>query len=393
MLVSTAAPGLGGVDAMTRFAVDCLSRNGMEPVLAHYAPYSTHPQLSVPVYRLGQRAIGASRTQSYTGIETHAFGAWLPELEFTHYTATAQWKTLMDTCDAHISVSGNVLAATPFLQTARPYVAWVATDWDGDRKDRVKGFPAVRRLLDASINGPVIRRLEQRLLTHANVLSLSEYTASRLAEIVGPTFHTALLPVPVDTKLFSPSPMPATLGRIGFAGRFTDPRKNIGLLLESVSLLRQQGHDATLVLMGDIASQPIMVAIEAHGLKAHVLLPAQLSRTEMAVLMQSLDVFALPSHQEGLCIAALEAMACGVPVVSTRCGGPQEFVIDGETGYLTDANPQAMARSIASIIGDRPLRARMAQAARRMVDDRYTNSRTEAVFLHALHTTFAQLAS
>ncbi len=378
---------------MTRFAVDCLSRNGMEPVLAHYAPYSTHPQLSVPLYRLGQRGIGSSRTESYAGIETHAFGAWLPELEFTHYAATAQWKALMDSCDAQISVSGNVLAATPFQQTDRRYLAWVATDWDGDRKDRVKGFPMVRRCLDASVNGPVIRRLEKRLLTAANVLSLSEYTAQRLAEIVGTAFQTTLLPVPVDTTLFSLSPAPATVGRIGFAGRFTDPRKNIGLLLESVALLRQQGHDATLVLMGDAASQPILDAIESLGIGQQVVLPAQLSRTELAHLMQTLDVFALPSHQEGLCIAALEAMACGVPVVSTRCGGPQEFVIDGETGYLTDARPPSMASAIASIIGDRPLRAKMSEKARRMVDDRYTNSRTEAVFLHALRTTFPQLAS
>ena len=54
-------------------------------------------------------------------------------------------------------------------------------------------------------------------------------------------------------------------------------------------------------------------------------------------------MFVIPSHQEGLCIAALEAMACGCPVVSTRCGGPEEFVVEGRTGYLVPASPEAMA--------------------------------------------------
>lgn len=48
------------------------------------------------------------------------------------------------------------------------------------------------------------------------------------------------------------------------------------------------------------------------------------------------DVIAIPSRQEGLTTVGLEAMACGMPVVSTRCGGPEEYVKDGETGCFVD---------------------------------------------------------
>jgi glycosyltransferase involved in cell wall biosynthesis len=80
-------------------------------------------------------------------------------------------------------------------------------------------------------------------------------------------------------------------------------------------------------------------------------------------VLQTLDLFVIPSHQEGLCIAALEAMACGVPVVSTRCGGPEDYVIDGVTGQLVARDPAAMAAAVAAIAADRDRRRRLAAGA------------------------------
>jgi glycosyltransferase involved in cell wall biosynthesis len=96
----------------------------------------------------------------------------------------------------------------------------------------------------------------------------------------------------------------------------------------------------------------------------------------------------LPSHQEGLCISALEAMACGVPVVSTRCGGPEEFVIPDVTGSLVGDDPREMAEAIASILVDRDLRLRMSLAARALVEDRYSVSHADAVFAKAFKAAF-----
>ena len=107
--------------------------------------------------------------------------------------------------------------------------------------------------------------------------------------------------------------------------------------------------------------------------------------------LQTLDVFILPSHQEGLCIAALEAMACGVPVVSTRCGGPEEFVVPDVTGYLVEAQPQEMARAVAAIISEPDLRSRLSVAARRLVEQRYARAPVEAAFGEALKACFQEL--
>jgi len=391
VLVSTIAPGRGGVSAMTSFVVDTLAACGMEPVIAYYAPYSLMPELSVPSFRLLQRRAGYRQGLAYGSCEAHAIGAWLPELEFTHYAATRHWRELMDSCDAFVVASGNVLAASPYCQTGRPYLAWVATDWEGDRHDRVKHFPLVRRLLDACVNGPIIRRLEKKLLAGGHVLSLSDYTARTLATLAGPGFRKVILPVPIDTALFAPKAGARVPGRVGFAGRFRDPRKNIALLLQTVAYLRRRGHDVTAVLLGDSTVPAFDRQLAALALDGHVSVRAYLSREEMRDCLQTLDVFILPSHQEGLCIAALEAMACGVPVVSTHCGGPEEFVVPDVTGYLVEARPQEMARAVAAIISEPGLRSRLSTAARQLVEQRYAKAPVEAAFAEALKACFQEL--
>jgi glycosyltransferase involved in cell wall biosynthesis len=393
VLVSTLAPGNGGVSAMTRFVVRNLTALGLEPVIAHYAPYSVNPSLSVPSFKLLQHGATSRRGVAYGRNEIHAIGAWLPELEFTHYAATGHWRQLMNSCDAHVAVSGNVLAATPFAQTRRPYLAWVATDWQGDREDRVKHFPLARRLLDRYVNGPIIRRLERKLLLGGRVLSLSDYTAKVLADIAGPAFQTVVLPVAVDADLFVPDLSAVVPGRLGFAGRFNDPRKNIGLLLRAVAHLRESGRDVTLVLMGDHPQPAVNALISRLGLRAHVSIRPGLSRTEMRDCMQTLELFVLPSHQEGLCISALEAMACGVPVVSTRCGGPEEFVVPGLTGSLVGFHVHEMAGSVANILANPDLRLQMSKAARALVENRYTTVCAEAVFAQAFKAAFPNIGS
>jgi len=393
VLVSTLGPGHGGVSAMTAFVVRNLAARGCEPVIAHYAPYSVTPTLSVPSFRLLQRRPGWLRSQGYDNREVHAIGAWLPELEFTHYLPTAHWRRLMESCDAGIAVAGNVLAATPFLKTGRPCLAWVASDWLGDRRDRVRRYPFVRRVLDTVITTPVNRLLERKLLQHGHVLSLSAYTAGQLATIAGPEFRKVILPVPVDAEFFVPRPAACVPGRLGFAGRFNDPRKNIGLLLHCVAQMRRAGNDVSLLLMGDASRPEILGQVEALGIAAHVEIRSGLSREAMRDCMQTLDVFVLPSHQEGLCISALEAFACGVPVVSTRCGGPEEFVIPGRTGLLVDPTVDAMAAATRSLTSDRPLRETMSAAARRLVEERYGISHADAIFQSALDETFPALAA
>ena len=212
-----------------------------------------------------------------------------------------------------------------------------------------------------------------------------------LAAVAGRPMDDVLL-MPVDSATYWPDPAAVVPWRIGFAGRYGDPRKNIDLLLASVQLLHQQGRPVELHLAGEKDLNLLRPRLERLGIAPQVHCHPPLEPRDLAPWLRSLDLFVIPSHQEGLCIAALEAMACGVPVVSTRCGGPEQFVLEGQTGQLVAADPQVMAAAIAAIAADRPRRERLAQGALQWVSGHASTAAARATFRRQLRATWPDLA-
>lgn len=80
------------------------------------------------------------------------------------------------------------------------------------------------------------------------------------------------------------------------------------------------------------------------------------------------DIFAIPSKKEGFPLSLTEAMAAGFPAVGLRtCPGVNELIQDGETGFLVDNSPEAMAQALEKLMADRHLRVRMGAAGRKAV--------------------------
>ena len=93
-------------------------------------------------------------------------------------------------------------------------------------------------------------------------------------------------------------------------------------------------------------------------------------RPDAVRVMSAFDVFCLPSHYEGLPIALMEALALGLPVVSTRVGGIAELVTDGEDAVLVPPSaPALLARALIDLVRDPPRRAAMAEHARARSDE------------------------
>jgi len=375
---------------MVRFVADCLKEGGYSPVIAYYQPYSVSPQLSVPFFKPFRRNIGVNHGTAINGFEAYGFGAWLPELEFTHYLPTRPWRELIRSCEHYLVVSGNCLPATALALLERPYLAWLASDWDDDRRNRAAEFPLLRKMLDRSINQHVIRKLERVVLSRGTVLALSRYTRKRLNGRRPAKPVHGILPMPVDLDRFRPAPENVVPIRIGFAGRLEDPRKNIGLLVEAAGMCRRRGCDVTLELIGGHLPPEILRGVSSYGLNRSLRVMDYLGPERLAERLQALDVFVIPSHQEGLCIAALEAMACGCPVISTRCGGPEEFVSDGDTGYLVDADPKVMADTIERIVNNRSLRKSLSVNARSKVEKDYHCATAKKIFWDAFSEAFRQ---
>ena len=93
-------------------------------------------------------------------------------------------------------------------------------------------------------------------------------------------------------------------------------------------------------------------------------------------LLPLADLMLLPSEMESFGLAALEAMACGVPAIATRVGGVPELIDDGVNGRLLEvADVEGMAQAAIALLTDEPARQRMAEAARKTAQDRFCASR------------------
>lgn len=109
-------------------------------------------------------------------------------------------------------------------------------------------------------------------------------------------------------------------------------------------------------------------------------------RDDVAALMAAADIFVLPSHFEGLPMSVIEAMLCGLPVVTTDIRGPREQIINGDTGFLVPPGlAMPLARAIERLARNAELRRAMGDAARlracALYDSRAVNRQTVALLL------------
>ncbi len=112
------------------------------------------------------------------------------------------------------------------------------------------------------------------------------------------------------------------------------------------------------------------------GVAGRVEFVGRRSPAEVRELLRGVDLLALPSRIEGFPYTILEAMAAGVPVVATRVYGIPEAVDDGVTGTLVGVGDVgALSAAFSTLIGDRALRSRMGNAARRRFEQRFTLER------------------
>jgi N-acetyl-alpha-D-glucosaminyl L-malate synthase BshA len=121
---------------------------------------------------------------------------------------------------------------------------------------------------------------------------------------------------------------------------------------------------ATLLMIGDGPERAATQALAQNlGLAAHVQFLGE--RIDLTEALRGSDVFVLPSETESFGLAALEAMACGVPVVASAVGGLAEVINHGETGFLAPlGDVDGMAARVALLLDDPALHARMSAAAR-----------------------------
>ena len=174
-------------------------------------------------------------------------------------------------------------------------------------------------------------------------------------------------------------PAPSAPFHLLCVGRLT-PAKGQHVLLDALIDLRRQGRNVSLTLVGtgpDEAS--LKQAVRAARLDASVSFTGALDQQQVHALYQSADAFVLPSFAEGIPVVLMEAMACGVPCITTRITGIPELIRSADEGLLvTPADAEALAGAIVQLMSAPHLRHKIRLAARARVLQSYDLERNVA---------------
>ena len=396
VLIVTLPPVLGGITNQSRLTADVLAKHGYAPTLAWRAFYSDQPELSVPSWKYGRRRPSV-REMPGGPYPRLAVGTWLPEFEWAHYNDWAPWGAVLDRFRHHVVVSGNNLPGYGLVERGLPSLQWIASGYQAERVDRYRTVGLPRRAFNALLNEPVTVRQERRILEHADTIAISNYTSNVLRDLAPRHRVRGVLLIPVDTTRFNPTGRAAAAGagspgrrlRIGVNGRLSDPRKNTQLLVDAFRLVAMERADVDLIVRSDLDHEDFMRAVNGYDLADRLDIAAPVPFAALPDFYRSLDVFAISSWQEGLSVTGTEAMACGATVVSTRCGGPEDFVWDRQTGRLSGFNPVDFAGRLLEALDDAAGPRHLATAGVDCIREDFDQAGFETAFLHHFNRTFA----
>jgi len=148
--------------------------------------------------------------------------------------------------------------------------------------------------------------------------------------------------------------------------------KGLDVLLAAMDLLAARGGGIRLVVAGDGPGQAAAQRFLDDRDAGRATKMLGFTR-DVAGVLSAADAMVVPSRWEGFGLSAVEAMACGLPVIASGVGGLRELVADGRTGLLVPPeDPQSLADAIERLAGDQALRTRLGAAGREVATRQYT---------------------
>jgi len=215
------------------------------------------------------------------------------------------------------------------------------------------------------------RAMRHAVATAERVLCVSATTARDATRHLGvPPERIDVTPLGTD---LAPAPAAAVhdlRARLGLDGPYLlglgtlEPRKDLPTLVRAfASLAGEVPHTLVLAGLAGWGSGALADAVAASGVAGRVLLPGYVPEVDKVALFTGADLFVYPSRYEGFGLPVLEAMACGVPVVTTTGGSLPEVAGDG--ALLVDpGEPDLLASAMVRLLGDPAARARLVRRGR-----------------------------
>jgi glycosyltransferase involved in cell wall biosynthesis len=200
--------------------------------------------------------------------------------------------------------------------------------------------------------------------------------------------HVHELPHGIDDQVWRPPSEPPARQTVLFLANL-EVRKGIYVLLDAFEALVARVPEARLRIAGDGPERDAVQRRirESPGLE-RVELFGRVDRDRAVAIMQSCEVYCLPSFGEPFGMTALEAMACARPVVATAGGGLQHLVPDAGGRKVGPGDPVALADALAELLGDPELRLAMGSRNREIVEERFAwprvGDRLERLYAEAI---------
>lgn len=279
-------------------------------------------------------------------------------------------------CDiVHFEFSGLGVAYLPVLDLLRPAKIFVSCR---GAAEQIKPLldPLRRSDLERLFNrADRVHCVSQDMLNCCTQYGLPERKAfvNRPAVRTDAFMRTAAIPSPTR---------PAGPVRICSTGRL-HWKKGFEFALIAVKLLKDAGEAVTWEIIGDGPEREKLVyMVHTLGLSQIVTLTGRLGSGQVKERLQDCDIFLLPSLSEGISNAALEAMAMELPVISTRAGGMEEVITDGQNGFLVDCyDPVQIADRIRRVRDDISLRNTLGKTARETILSGFSIDRQITTFV------------
>jgi colanic acid/amylovoran biosynthesis glycosyltransferase len=121
--------------------------------------------------------------------------------------------------------------------------------------------------------------------------------------------------------------------------------------LQACAILKAKNINFEYTIVGGQGNEELQFLVDDLGIKEYVQFTGRVPQKQVYEMMRQSDLLLLPSVIEGLPNIAVEAMAVGLPVISTKCGGVEELIVDNETGWLVSVrSPEAFAKAIISFL-------------------------------------------
>lgn len=211
---------------------------------------------------------------------------------------------------------------------------------------------------------------------------VSQDLAALVASHIGAaTGDVHVVPNGVDCDFWSPTgtgpggdpPMILAVGRLV-------PVKGYDILLQAFATLRRRGSPAHLTIVGGGHERDGLLSLARQlGVGEALDLPGPLDAVEVRARLRRAAIFVLPSRSEGMPLALLEAMACGIPCVATRVGGVPEVVGSGAGLLVEPDQPDALANALHALLANPAQAADLGQAGWQRAQD-FSSAQADAAY-------------